>query len=51
MARNIRTSAAVRKTPPYSGNFGNIRQKPMAEPRSSARSVEIMAISDKTYKG
>ncbi len=51
MARNKRTSAAVSKTPPYKGSFGNKRQRPMAEPRSSAKSVEIMAISDKTYKG
>lgn len=44
--RNI-TSNAVMRTPAHSGKEGNSKQRAMAEPKSSARSVEIMAISER----
>lgn len=47
-ARNMSTSAAVKTTPAQSGNFGKMRQSPIAEPRSSARSVDMIAISEST---
>jgi hypothetical protein len=46
--KNIKTSAAVSTTPAQRGSLGIKRQNPMAEPSNSARSVEMMAISDKT---
>lgn len=64
--KTMRTSTAVIKTPANSGSFGKrlrlcqrypwknthfaYRCKAMALPRSSAKSVAIMAISAKTYK-
>jgi len=41
----IRTSKEVRRTPAHRGSLGKMRFKAIAEPRSSAKSVEIMAIS------
>jgi hypothetical protein len=40
-----RTSKDVSMTPTHKGSFGKIKFNAMAEPKSSARSVEIMAIS------
>ena len=42
------TSNAVSITAADSGSLGNNSTSPMAEPRSSARSVLIIATSDKT---
>lgn len=50
-ARKISTSAPVKTTPTHSGNVGKRRHNPIAEPRSSAKSVLTMAISESTYKG
>ena len=44
----MKTSEAVMRTPAHNGSFGNSMTRPMAEPRSSARSVLIMAISART---
>jgi hypothetical protein len=50
-ARIRRTSNAVRRTPAQRGSFGKIRLRAIADPRSSAKSVLMMAISAKTYRG
>ena len=44
--KNIKTSEAVINTATQSGRAGNNRHRPIAEPRSSARSVLTMAISE-----
>ena len=49
--RNTKTSAAVRTTPAHIGIDGKMRHIPMAEPSSSAKSVDMIAISVITYKG
>ena len=50
-ARIKRTSKAVRRTPAQRGSFGKSRLRAMADPRSSAKSVLMMAISAITYSG
>lgn len=50
-ARIKRTSAVVRRTPCHSSSLGKSKHKAIAEPINSARSVAIMAISARTYKG
>lgn len=51
MSRNIKTSAAVTRTAAHNGSEGNRRQRPMADPSSSAKSVQMIATSQSTYKG
>ena len=45
------TSNTVMRSPPQIGSFGKSKHRAMAEPRSSARSVAIIAISEITYRG
>jgi hypothetical protein len=47
-ARTKRTSHDVRRTPPQIGSLGKSRLRAIAEPRSSAKSVLMMAISEMT---
>lgn len=44
----MKTSQAVIRTPAHRGSFGNSMTRAIAEPRSSARSVLMMAISERT---
>lgn len=46
--RKTNTSSAVMTTPAHNGRDGMRRQNPIAEPNSSARSVEMIAISART---
>ena len=48
MIKNTRTSVAVSRTADHNGSLGNRRTRPIADPRSSARSVLMIAISHKT---
>lgn len=50
-ARSNNTSEAVRRTPAHRGRRGNNRQSAMADPSNSARSVLMIAISERTYRG
>jgi hypothetical protein len=45
MMRKMKTSKPVRRTADHRGIFGNRRQRPIAEPSNSARSVLMIAIS------
>lgn len=45
MMRKIKTSTPVRRTADHRGSFGKSRERPIAEPSNSARSVLTMAIS------
>jgi len=45
------TSTEVSRTPCHSCNFGKSRHRAMAEPNNSAKSVAIIAISARAYKG
>lgn len=47
-ARMKTTSVAVRRTATGRGRLGNSNTKPIADPRSSARSVLMIASSDST---
>ena len=46
-AKRTSTSEAVMRTPAHKGSFGKRRQRAIADPSSSARSVAMMAISDR----
>jgi hypothetical protein len=48
IARRTMTSKAVINTPCQSSSFGKSKQSAIADPRSSARSVAIMATSART---
>ena len=50
-ARIKRTSKEVRRTPAQRGSFGKSRLRAIADPRSSAKSVLMMPISEQTYSG
>jgi hypothetical protein len=45
------TSVAVSRTAVQSGMLGNSRTMAIADPSNSARSVLIIATSDRTYRG
>lgn len=49
--RMINTSKAVNSTPCQSSSFGKSIHRAMADPSNSARSVAMIATSDKTYRG
>lgn len=49
--KTTNTSNAVISTPCHNSNLGKSMHKAMADPNSSARSVAMMAISAKAYKG
>ena len=51
MPRMRMTSNAVMRTPCQSSNLGKSKQRAMAEPNSSAKSVAIMATSERMYRG
>lgn len=46
-----KTSQTVMRTPDHNGSFGNSMTSAIAEPRSSARSVLMIAISARAYRG
>lgn len=48
--RMKKTSQVVIRTPAHSGGFGKSTTGPMAEPRNSARSVLIIAVSARTWR-
>jgi hypothetical protein len=50
-ARIKRTSKAVKRTPAQRGSLGKSKLSAIADPRSSAKSVLMMAISEKRYRG
>lgn len=51
ISRKMRTSLAVMRTAAHSGRVGKSRQRPMADPSNSAKSVLIIAISQSAYNG
>jgi len=48
MIRKTKTSTPVRSTADHRGSFGKRRERPIAEPSNSARSVLMMATSQST---
>ena len=45
------TSNAVMRTPCHNSNLGKSKQRAMAEPNSSAKSVAMIATSARIYRG